>query len=87
MLYNYEGGGWGRADSMLKGGSPCWQKLENAVPGGFQVGMLRKDSSSAEWHFSATVINNLVHKVFPLKGREGESLARKHISITKTIQM
>lgn len=43
--------------------------------------------SSAEWHFSASVINNFMHKVFPLKGREGESLARKHISITKTIQM
>lgn len=64
MLYNSEG----RGDSMLKGGSPCRQKLENIVPGGFQVDMLLKDSSSAEWYFSATVINNLVHKVFPWKG-------------------
>lgn len=39
MLYNYEG----RGDSMLKGDSPCLQKLENAVPGGFQVGMRLKD--------------------------------------------
>lgn len=63
MLHNNKG--WW--DSMLKGGSPYWQKLENVVPGGFQVGMLPKDTSSAEWHFSATVINNLVHKVSPLK--------------------